>query len=148
VIIPDVNLLVYAYDSKSAWHTQAAAWWSSCLSGNESIGLCWIVALGFMRLWTNPKVFENPMTIDQAIGHIESWLARPMVRIVHPGPKHAELLFAFLRAEGKGANLITDAHIAAVALEARGVIHTTDTDFWRFQGIRCLNPLHKAQHAR
>ncbi len=143
MIIPDVNLLVYAYDSKSPWHTQAAAWWSSCLSGSGSIGLCWVVALGFLRLWTNPKVFENPMSMDQAIGHVESWLQRPMVRIVHPGPKHAELVFDFLRAEGKGGNVITDAHIATIALEVRGVVHTTDTDFWRFRGVKCVNPLHK-----
>ena len=85
------------------------------------------------------------MTMDQASGHVESWLERPMVRIVQPGPKHAELLFAFLRAEGKGGKLITDAHIATIALEARGVVHTADTDFRRFRGVKSVNPLEGRQ---
>jgi uncharacterized protein len=141
MILPDINLLVYAYDSTSVWHKKAAHWWVSCLSGGTPVGLSWIVALGFVRLWTNPRIFANPMSMDQAAGRVESWLARRVVRIVHPGPKHAELLFGFLRAEGKGGNLTTDAHLAALALEHRGTIHTVDTDFLRFTGVEWKNPL-------
>jgi hypothetical protein len=141
VIIPDINLLVYAYDTRSSFNKRAAEWWASCLSDDASVGLAWAVALGFVRIWTNPRAFANPMTVDQAIGHVESWLERPNVKIVHPGPRHAELLFGFLRAEGKGGNLTTDAHLAALAVESRAVIHTADTDFLRFSGVRWLNPL-------
>jgi hypothetical protein len=81
------------------------------------------------------------MSVDHAAGCVESWLERPGVRIVDPGPRHAELLFGFLRAEGKAGNLTTDAHLAALAVESRGIIHTTDTDFLRFPGVRWLNPL-------
>lgn len=81
------------------------------------------------------------MSIDQAAAEVESWLERPNVRIVHPGPRHAELLFGFLRAEGNAGNLTTDAHLAALVIESRGVIHTADTDFLRFSGVRWLNPL-------
>ncbi len=141
MIIPDINLLIYAYDSTSPWHERAGKWWTSCLSGSAPVGLSWVVALGFVRLWTNSRVFANPMPVDRAIAHVESWLDRRMVRIVNPGPRHAELVFSFLRAEGKGGNLTTDAHLAALAVESRGIIHTADTDFLRFSGVQWLNPL-------
>ncbi len=141
MIIPDVNLLVYAYDSESQWNGRASEWWVSCLSGVEPVGLSWMVALGFIRLWTNPRVFVNPMTVNLAVSHVESWAARRVVRWIHPGPKHAELLFGFLRSEGKGGNLTTDAHLAALALEFRGVVHTADTDFLRFPQVDWINPL-------
>ena len=141
MIIPDLNLLIYAYDSSSPWHEAAKRWWIASLSGTQSVGIAWVVALGFIRLWTSPRVFRNPMTVDQAAKHVESWLERPMVRPVNPGPRHAELAFGFLRAEGKGGNLTTDAHLAALAIEANATLHTADTDFLRFPGLKWINPL-------
>ena len=141
MIIPDLNLLIYAYDSSSPWHEAAKRWWTNSLSGTQSVGISWVVALGFIRLWTSPRIFRNPMTVDQAATHVESWLQRPMVRPVNPGPRHAELAFSFLRAEGKGGNLTTDAHLAALAIEANATLHTADTDFLRFPGLKWLNPL-------
>jgi uncharacterized protein len=81
------------------------------------------------------------MSVDQAARCVESWLERPNVRMIEPGPRHAELLFGFLRVEGKGGNLTTGAHLAALAVESRAIIHTADTDFLRFFGVRWLNPL-------
>jgi toxin-antitoxin system PIN domain toxin len=141
VIIPDINLLVYAYDSTSPWHKRAAQWWTSCLSGATPVGIPWIVSLGFVRLWTSPRVFANPMPVDRAAAHVESWLNRRIVKPLNPGPRHSEFLFTFLRAEGKGGNLTTDAHLAALAVEFRGTIHTADTDFLRFPGVQWQNPL-------
>ena len=141
MIIPDLNLVVYAYDSTSPHHVAAHRWWTGCLSQHETVGISWLVALGFVRLWTNPRVFRNPMTIDQAASHVESWLKRPMVRMLNPGPKHAEHLFDFLRKEGKGGNLTTDAHLAALAVESNATLHTSDTDFVRFAGVKWINPL-------
>ena len=141
VIIPDLNLLVYAYDSTSPWHDRAARWWIASRSGREPVGLSWIVALGFVRLWTNSRIFSHPMNVDQAATHVESWLARRSVLTVNPGARHAELLFGFLRTQGRGGNLTTDAHLAALAIENRAVIHTADTDFLRFPGVKWTNPL-------
>jgi toxin-antitoxin system PIN domain toxin len=141
LIIPDLNLLIYAYDSSSPWHSKASDWWVSHLSGSVPIGIPWVVALGFIRLWTNARVFSNPMPVEVATAHVESWLARRIVRTIHPGARHAELLFAFLRREGRGGNLTTDAHLAALAIENRAIIHTADTDFLRFGDVRWLNPL-------
>ena len=81
------------------------------------------------------------MPVDLATAHVESWLERRVVRIVNPGHRHAEIVFKFLRTEGKGGNLTTDAHLAALAVESRGVVYTADTDFLRFAGVRWQNPL-------
>ena len=88
------------------------------------------------------------MTIDLAVSHVESWLARRVVKIVHPGPHHAELLFDFLRKEGKGGNITTDAHIAALAVEAHATLHTADTDFVRFTNLKWTNPLVRSTSPR
>jgi toxin-antitoxin system PIN domain toxin len=141
LIIPDINLLIYAYDSTSPLHRKAGQWWVSCLTGSTPIGLPWVVALGFVRLWTNPRIFEDPMPMDVAAGHVESWLERRIVRVINPGPRHSELLFGYLRACGRGGNLTADAHLAALAVELNAEIHTTDTDFVRFSGVKWKNPL-------
>lgn len=141
MIIPDLNLLVYAYDSTSPQHQAARKWWIGCMSGAESVGISWLVAFGFVRLWTNSRVFANPMTVEVATAHVESWLVRPMARMLNPGPKHAEIAFRFLRSEGQGGNLTTDEHLAALAVETGATLHTADTDFLRFQGVKWVNPL-------
>ena len=81
------------------------------------------------------------MSVDEAVGHVESWLERPMVKVINPGARHANLVFNFLRTEGKGGNLTTDAHLAALAIEANATLHTADTDFVRFRGLKWMNPL-------
>jgi predicted nucleic acid-binding protein len=81
------------------------------------------------------------MSVNQPTTHVESWFERPMVRVLNPGPKHAEIAFGFLRSEGRGANLTTDAHLAALAIEANATLHTADTDFLRFTGLKWKNPL-------
>jgi hypothetical protein len=141
MIVPDLNLLIYAYDSSSPSHPRARKWWIQTLSGTEAVGISWIVALGFIRLWTNPRIFAVPMTVDLAATHVESWFKRPLVRPLNPGARHAELVFGLLRAEGAGGNLTTDAHLAALAIEANATVHTADTDFLRFAGVRWINPL-------
>ena len=141
MIIPDVNLLIYAYDTASPFHRRAAKWWESCMSDTATVGIPWSVILGFIRIATNARSFADPLSIEEAVASVESWLERPNVRIIEPGPRHAELLFGFLRTEGKAGNLTTDAHLAALAVESRAVIHTADTDFLRFSGVRWHNPL-------
>jgi toxin-antitoxin system PIN domain toxin len=141
MIVPDVNLLVYAYDSHSPYHKKAVVWWEDCLAGRETVGIPWLVALGFVRIWTSPRTVPNPMTVHEACENVESWMERPMVRLLSPGPRHADLVFGFLRTEGRGGNLTADAHIAALALENNATVHTADTDFLRFRGVKWVNPL-------
>lgn len=141
MIVPDVNLLLYAYDADSGSHERAREWWQACLSGTEVVGLALVVAFGFVRVGTSPKAFRRPMTPAESAGHVRAWVERPVVQILDPGPRHVEDVLAMLEELGAAANLVTDAQIAALALEHGGVVHTTDADFVRFRGVRWLNPL-------
>jgi toxin-antitoxin system PIN domain toxin len=141
MIIPDVNLLLYAYDSSSPFHSKASAWWQNCLSGSEPIGIPHVVIFAFMRISTSPRVFQNPMTASEAVGHIRSWLKQPQVQVLETGVKHIELTIQLLEHIGTAGNLVTDAQIAVVAIEYDAVLNTTDTDFVRFPNLRWRNPL-------
>lgn len=141
MIIPDANLLLYAYDSDSPFHRDSARWWSALLSGVEPVGLCPVVVFAFLRLSTNSKVFETPLPVRDASQHIASWLARPNVRLLVAGPSHVESVCRLLIKAGTGGNLVTDAQIAALALEYGATVHSADTDFARITGVSWKNPL-------
>ncbi len=141
MIIPDINLLLYAYDADSPVHPQAAAWWRACLSGTEPVGLLPVVAFGFVRIGTNVRAFQHPLTPGEAAGHVRSWLAQPSVELLDPGPAHVERVLTLLEGLGTAGNLVTDAQIAAAALDQDAVLHTTDADFIRFGTLRWFNPI-------
>lgn len=141
MIIPDANLLLYAYDSESPFHKPAAKWWSGLLSAEEPVGLCPVVLFSFLRLATHPKVYDHPLTVREAVIRIESWLERPNTRVLYPGPQHLPQVCALLAAAGTAGNLVSDAQIAALALEYGATIHSADTDFTRFKGLKWRNPL-------
>jgi toxin-antitoxin system PIN domain toxin len=103
--------------------------------------------LGFLRLTTNRQVFVRPLRVTEATSIVQSWLAQPTARIVSPGDGHAEILFKLLDKVGAAANLTTDAHIAALAIEYRAEIATTDADFARFAGVRHFNPISRRSKA-
>ena len=148
MIVPDINLLLYAYDSDSPLHSKAAAWWQACLSGDDPVIMPEVVAFGFVRVGTNPRAFSHPMTAEEAAAHVRSWLEQPVVRTPELPPGHIERVLGLLVDLGTAGNLVTDAQIAAVALENDAVVHTADADFIRFAGMRWLNPLTDAGPAR
>jgi toxin-antitoxin system PIN domain toxin len=142
VIVPDVNLLLYAIDSSSPFHAAARAWWEACLSGSEPVGLTHPVALGYVRVGTSARAFRDPLSLAEATAHVQSWLERSVTRVLEPASDHLERVFALLAAAGSsGGNLVTDAEIAAMALAHNGVVHTADRDFCRFPGLRTHFPL-------
>jgi uncharacterized protein len=141
MIIPDINLLLYAYDAESPFQARAAAWWEGCLSGTEPVGLLPVVMFGFVRIGTHGRAFQLPMTPSEAAGHVRSWLEQPPVELLDPGPDHVGRVLKLLEELGSAGNLVTDAQIAAAALDHRAVLHTTDTGFIRFPNLRWLNPI-------
>lgn len=141
MIVPDVNMLVYAYDSSAVHHSLAAKWWTRCMTGNEEIGLATVVAFGFVRICTHPRIFQNPLTVTEAVARVKSWLAGSHVRIIDPSHDHVLEVLALLEGVGSAANLTSDAQIAALARQERAVIHSNDTDFLRFPGIQWYNPI-------
>jgi len=141
MILPDVNLLVYAHNSRDLQHEKALAWWNRSLQGHDGIALAWVVILGFIRITTHPKVFENPLPVSDALARVEEWLTLPQVHLIHPPQTHFQTLSRMLKSLNTGANLTTDAHLAALAIERGLILHTTDADFSRFPGLKWKNPL-------
>jgi hypothetical protein len=141
VILPDVNLLLHAYNSESPVHASARRWWEGLLSGTRPVGLAWVAVLGFIRIATHRQVLHNPLPVTTACGHARAWLSQPYVGIVDPGDRHAGILFGLLEALGTAGTLTTDAHLAALAIEHQAELHSTDADFRRFPGLRWINPL-------
>jgi toxin-antitoxin system PIN domain toxin len=141
VTVPDVNLLLHAYNRESPVHTAARTWWEALLNGTTPVGLSWVAMLGFIRIVTHPQVLANPMPVATACRHVRSWLGRPAVIVLHPGSRHAEIVFGLLESLGTAGNLTTDAHLAALAIEHQAELHSTDADFARFPGLRWRNPV-------
>ncbi len=117
MILPDINILVHAYNSDSARHDAARRWWETTLSERRPVALAWATALGFIRVVTNPRVLDNPMRPPEATRRVRSWLDHPRVEVVTPGEDHADILFGLLKELGTAGNLTTDAHLAALAME-------------------------------
>jgi toxin-antitoxin system PIN domain toxin len=141
VILPDINLLLHAYNSESPVHGAARDWWEALLNGTETVGLPWAVVLGFIRIATHRQIVTNPLPVATACAHVRVWLGQPVVAIVAPSQRHADILFGLLESLGTAGNLTTDAHLAALAIEHQAELHSTDADFARFSGLRWTNPL-------
>jgi len=140
MIVPDVNLLIHAYNTDSRVHPAARAWWEALLNGTQPVGLPWVAVLGFIRLTTHRQILARPIPVSVACAHVRAWLARPCVALLHPGNRHADVLFALLEHLGSAGNLTTDAHLAALCIEHQAELHSTDADFARFPGLRWKNP--------
>jgi len=141
MIIPDINLLVYAYNRDAPHHIPARSWWQGLMENTQAVGIPWVVCLGFLRLMTNRKIFEKPLEASEALSHIKDWIVRPQVQILQPGPRHLQILESFSQNRLLSSALVTDAHLAALAIEHQSELHSNDTDFDRFPGLRWRNPL-------
>lgn len=143
MILPDVNLLLYAYDASSPFHPKAASWWEACLSGHEAVGLTAQVLFAFVRIGTSARAYAQPMSIETAAGHVRQWLEQPVAGLVEMYPEDVEKALDLLCRAGTGGNLTTDAQLAAISLRRRAVVHSADTDFARFPDVAWLNPLNE-----
>jgi hypothetical protein len=141
VIVPDVNLLLYAEIAAFDQHTAARRWWEAILAGERQVGLASAAVFGFLRISTNRRVFVDPLPVDDAIARVTSWLELPSVTFLVPGSRYLETAFRLLRQLGTGANLTTDVQLAAHAIEHGGEVHSNDHDFARFDGLRWIDPL-------
>ncbi len=141
MIIPDLNLLLYAHSSGDSRYAAAYRWWRGLLSGEEAIGIPLAVSIGFVRLATNPSVLSPPMTSAHAISIVKMWFQHSHVIQLDSGANHFDHLEQCLDASGRAGRLVTDAHLAALALDHDAEIHTADQDFGVFPDIRWRNPL-------
>jgi uncharacterized protein len=141
LILPDVNLLLYAQVSAFPEHVRARRWWEDLMNGNREVGLAGPALFGFVRLASNPRILTPPLPVDVALARVEEWLTRPHVHFVQPGPRHLDIAFGLLRQVGVAGNLTTDAQLAAFAIEHQGEVHSNDADFGRFPNLRWVNPI-------
>ena len=141
MILVDANPLVYAHASGSPQHQAAHEWLDARLNGAAPVGFPWASLLGFVRLISNPRIFERPRTVAQAWKQVESWLDCGPAWIPMATERHREVLGGLLAAPSMRANLVPDAHLAALAIEHGLTLCSTDGDFARFQGLRWRNPL-------
>lgn len=144
MIIPNINLLIYAVDSKSPFHSPAVAWLEETLSGDEAIGFPGVVLFGFLRISTNSKIFKNPLSVKSALGYVREWLGQPCSQFIESDIVSLEGALSLLDGVGTAGNLVSDAQIAALAVQYGAVLHSSDCDFKRFPGLRTLNPLLKS----
>jgi toxin-antitoxin system PIN domain toxin len=141
VILVDANILLYAEDQLNPQHEIARGWWDAQLSGASPVCLCWSVLCAFIRIGTNPRVFERPLTMNQAITRVQSWLDQPCTRLIYPTERHWSVLQPLL-VEGQAlGNLVSDAHLASLAVQHGCQLMSTDSDFARFPKIKWTNPL-------
>ena len=141
MILVDANILLYAEDSLHSSHQKARMWWDSQLSGTGVVCLCWTVLSAFIRIGTNPRIFDTPLSLEQALVRVQSWLDQPCTRVVRPTERHWTVFKQVLTDGQAVANLVTDAHLAALAIEHGCELVSTDSDFARFPKLKWNNPL-------
>jgi len=141
VILVDSNLLVYAHVNSFPQHERALGWLDEQLNGASRVGLPWPSLLAFLRLATNPRIFDHPEPVGKAWAQVLDWLGCENVWIPEPSDRHAHVLGGLLSTPGVLANLVPDAHLAALAIEHGLQLCSTDSDFARFPGLRWFNPL-------
>lgn len=137
----DANVLIYAANRAAPRHEAARAWVGHTLSGSETVAIPWVVALAFVRITTNPKVMSAPLNARAAFGYVRGWLDLPVVVTPEPTNRHPEILTELLERTGVGGNLVSDAHLAALAIEHGATLCSSDNDFARFPGLDWLDPL-------
>jgi toxin-antitoxin system PIN domain toxin len=141
VILVDANLLLYAYHPRAEQHEASRTWLEGALSGPELVRFAWVTLWAFLRIATNARVFEHPLSISEAEAAVASWLAQPNAGILEPGDRHWETLRALTREGQIVGPLVMDAALAAIALEHGALLCTTDRDFSRFPRLKWMNPL-------
>ncbi len=141
MILLDANLLIYAHVESFSQHAPARGWLDTQLGAGGRVALPWASLLAFLRIVTNPRVFERPEPMGDAWRQVEAWLNVDTVWTPEPTERHRDVMGALLGASVARANLVPDAHLAALSIEHGLVLCSTDGDFARFPGLRWENPL-------
>lgn len=140
-MLVDANILLFAVDERSPFGPPAAAWLEEQLNGARRVGLPWHSLGAFFRLITNPRAATDPLDPATAWRRVEEWLARDVVWVPQPTGQHATVLGRLVHRYRVSGNLMTDAQLAALAIEHGLTVCSADTDFARFTEITWLNPL-------
>lgn len=140
-MLVDANLLLYAVDERSHFHVPSLEWLTSALNGARRVGIPWMSLVAFLRISTNPRATDRPLAPNKAAELVRDWLDAEVVWTPGPGPRHGEIVLGLVEAGQLTGNLVSDAHLAAIAIEHGLVLASNDSDFSRFEGLRWENPL-------
>ena len=141
MILLDANVLLYAHSTTSPHHEKARRWLENTLARHEDIGLAWVTIMAFLRLATNPAAYERPLSMPEALAVMESYLSRSNVYAVSPAAQHWTFFKKTCEQGQVASRFVTDAHLAALALEFGASVCTADRDFTRFPGLKIIDPL-------
>jgi uncharacterized protein len=140
VKVVDANVLLYAVNTDAAHHEASRRWLDRAATDDVVVGFSWVSMLAFVRLATKSNVFDRPLGVDDAWDQIDGWLGQANAVVIEPGPNHSTLMRRLLTGAGTAGDLVSDAHLAALAIESRGEVVSFDTDFARFDGVRWHRP--------
>ena len=140
-MLVDANLLLYAVDERSPYHRPSHEWLSAAMRGDRRVGLPWLSLTAFVRITTNPRASEHPLSPAEAWAFVAEWLRCDLTWTPNPTDRHAAVLGALVERHDLRANLITDGELAALAIEHGLQVYSADTDFARFSEIEWVNPL-------
>ena len=141
MVLPDLNLLLFAYNPHAPQHAKALEWWESVVNGDELIGLPHEILFGFLRIATNPALGEAAVPFRAARRVVEGWIGLPNSRILLPGPDHFRIVAELMETSCSVGRVLSDAVLAAFAIANRATLYSSDSDFARFEGLRWENPL-------
>jgi toxin-antitoxin system PIN domain toxin len=141
VILVDANVLLHAYNPRAELHEASRHWLERALNGPDLVRFAWTTLWAFLRISTNPRVFERPLSMREATGAVDDWLKQPNAGILEPGEQHWSILRRLAEESQTSGALVSDAALAAIAIEHGATLQTTDRDFSRFKGLRWTNPL-------
>jgi len=136
-----VNVLVYAHKQGTERHQEFHRWLTDLVDGDEAFVVSELVLSGFLRIVTNRRVFDRPSRLADALAFAAALRDHPNAVVVTPGRRHWELFTRLCRQSNATGNLVPDAYLAALAIEAGCEWVTTDRDFARFTGLRWRHPL-------
>ena len=143
MIIPDVNVLIYAHWKHAADHREYEKWLTAIVNGSNPFGISDLVMSGFLRIITNPKLFNPPIPLDEALASLAILRNAPNCIVVFPGPRHWDIFVDLCKKVQAKGNLISDAYHAALAIESGNEWITSDRDYARFPGLRWRHPFAK-----
>jgi uncharacterized protein len=141
MVLPDINVLVYAHRKDAPEHDRYAAWLTGIADGASPFALSSITLAGFLRIVTNPRIFRPPTPMDEALAFCQELIVRPTASMIQPGDRHWEIMVDLIETAGVRGAMITDAYLAALAIEHGCEVVTTDKDFARFPNLRWRHPL-------
>jgi len=141
MILVDANLLLYANNPRAPEHEASRRWLATALTGTSLVRFAWLTLWAFLRISTNLRIFDQPLSLEEATALVSSWLAQPNVGVLEPGERHWEILNGLIQSGQAIGPLVTDAALAAIAIEHGATLYTTDRDFARFTGLSVVNPL-------